>query len=342
MAQQKIKGAPLATGYWGRNPSSHIAAVEIPQKVLALHRDKILAMGLPFNLWQRLQTASEVRSVQCTCWRDTTQQGDVQCLQCHGMRWQPGFLRFGYRTTFYSAAHTDLTFTSIAQITANTPYRLALTGTNLTGQIVTPTFTVPSTNYGTWSYHLDAPIRATGNTVVAEFTVNGGTTWQDITNLPTVNPQLGAVIQFRFTLTRVAAADKSPLFEIFRARYPAVPPIRSGDVNPGEILLIKTWDVDKFMREQMGKSTQSQGEKYWTLPLNYFDTTLTPESMSTVLGPDHFLEEARGPEVGVRYVSTQHSYSRTFKMFTRQEFLMRRVVGEAGDPKLGESLMKVW
>lgn len=342
MAKNKVDTANLAVGYWGRNPATHIAALQQPQKVIALNLDKIMAMGLPYNVWARLNAASEPRSIQCTCWRDTTQQSDTQCTQCYGMRWQPGFLKFGFRTTFYSAAHQDLTLTNLVQITDKTPYRFQIAPGALSGNWVSPTYLVADINVGRWDFHLDAPLRFPTNTVLTEFSIDNGSSYQVIANLPTVNPQFGGTIRFRVTLSRVAATDKSPLFEILRARFPVVPSFRKTDANPGEILLLKTWDTDKFLRESSGKSVESQGEKYWTMPLNYFDQRIAAESQDTVLNADHFLEEARGPETGVRYVSTQHAYSRTFKMFTRQEFMMRRLKGEAVDKTIGEALSRVW
>lgn len=344
MAQNKLPGFGLAVGYWGRNGSQHIQALQTAQRVLVLNRDKIQAMGLPFNVWTRLTTASEPRSVQCSCFRETTQQSDSPCLSCYGMRWQPGFLRFGYRTTFYSSIHTDLTLTGVVKDTVNTPNRLVLAPGVLTGTIVTPPFAIPDTNLGTWTAKLDAFARDQANTILGEFSLDGGLTWTALVALGTVgnNPTLGGTIQFRITMTRPAATTKSPMFEVIRARYPVISPMRKEDMAPGEILLLKTWDIEKFVRDPQGKSAQSQGEKYWTLPLNLFDPRIAQETKDSLLGPDHFLEDARGVQAGTRFVSTQHAYSRTFKIFTRQEFNMRQLVGEQGNQLLGEALAKVW
>lgn len=347
MAGQKIRGAPNAVGYWGRDAATHIAALQTSERVLALNRDKVFAMGLPFHLWTRLITPTLPHEVQCSCWKDTTQQSDAPCLSCYGLRYQPGYYRFGYHTIFSSSTHNDLVLTNIELNKTITPFRLQLAAGATTGTILMPSYTVTNTNLGQWEARLDAFPRAGGNTVVGEFTVDGGVSWQPLSSLGLYgyNPTLGGAIQFRVTMTRPTSATVSPLFEILRARFPIVPSPRTRNPDPavpGDILILKTWDQEKFRREMAGQQTETDGERFWTLPLTFFDPSINRETFAAVLGPDHFLEEAKGPEAGVRYVSTKHSYSRTFKMFTRQEFNLRRVVGQAGQKTLGEGIMRVW
>jgi hypothetical protein len=354
MSNLKIQNAHLAVGSWSKNGNTHFWALQMPQKVLALNRDKIQTAGLAFNLYMRLLAATEARSEQCSCWRESAQQSEPTCVQCYGMRWQPGYLKFGHRTTFYASTHTDLTVSNLVLNQDSTPYRLVLQNGHLSGTIITPIYRVPDSNFGNWTYKLDAYARSNTNTVVGEFSLDKGLTWRNISLLgtPGNNPTLSDFIQFKVTMTRASLSDKSPMFDCLRARFPKIPTFGTGfnrsqtgtryDANPGEILILKTWDVLKYAREANGLEAQSQGEQYWTLPLNFFDETLTPDSSSTILTQDHFLEEARGPLVGTRYVSVQHSYSRTFGQFTHQAFSLRRLIGEANNSLLGESLSRVW
>jgi hypothetical protein len=347
MAEQKIKGAANAVGYWGRDAATHIAALQTSERVLALNRDKVFAMGLPFRLWNRLVTPTQPHEVQCSCWKDTTQQSDAPCLSCYGLRYQPGYYRFGYHTIFSSSIHNDLVLTNVELNKTITPFRLQLATGQISGTILTPSYTITDTNLGAWEVHLDAFPRAAGNTVVGEFTIDNGGTWNPLVNLGTanLNPTSGGTIQFRVMMTRSSISSVSPLFEIIRARFPVVPSPRTRNPDPaapGDILVLKTWDQERFRREMAGVQTEVEGDRFWTLPLTFFDSRINRETFAAILGPDHFLEEAKGPETGVRYVSTKHSYSRQFKMFTRQEFNLRRVIGQAGQKTLGETIMRVW
>lgn len=341
MPKQKIKGAPNAVGYWGRDMATHVAALQTGERVLALNRDKVFGMGLPFRAWLRVQAPMD-RSVQCSCWNETAQQSDVPCLSCYGHRLQPGFVRFGYQTIFYSSIHNDLQLTNLQLNKVVTPFRLELTPGATTGSLVTPIYTILDINYGSWEVHLDAFNRdQTSSTITLEFTTNG-VDWVEGT--PVV-PALNSTIQFRVTLARASTAIKSPLFEILRARFPVIPSPRERQplpAGPGDILLLKTWDVERFKREQSGAQTETEGERYWTVPLNFFDERIDRESKDAVLGQDHFIEEKTGPEAGVRYVATKHAFSRNYKLFTRQDFNLRRVIGDTNNKQSGEAIMRVW
>lgn len=344
MTRLKVPGANLAVGYWGRRPDTHVQALQIPEKVLALNFDKIRTLGLAFKLYTRLTGLSEPRSIQCSCFSDTAQQSDSPCLSCYGMCYQPGYLKFGHRTLFYSSTHTDMKLNNLQLNTVVTPYRLQLTPTALSGSIVTPPFPIVDINLGTWEFKLDTSLRDPANIILGEFSIDAGAKYYDLSLLGTVgyNPTITQTIQFRVTLSRPGLNTKSPVFEILRARYPIIPPLRYSDMNPGEILLLKTWDVERYVREKMGNSTENVGQHYWTLPLHFFDRTIDRESKEAALSKDHFVEEARGPEAGTRYISTKHQYSRTFKAFTSQSFDLRRVIGDLGDTNSGESTCRVW
>jgi hypothetical protein len=360
MAQPKLKVAKawMAPGYWGRDPTTHIQALQTAERVLALNYDKVRAMGLPFRLWTRITDPVGDRVKQCSCWNDTAKQSDVPCYSCYGNRFMPGFLKFNYITTFYSSIDTDLTLTNIVPERTITPFRLTLAPNATVGHIVTPPYTVPRTVYGPWETRTDAYPRDPSNLITTEWSTDGGFNWQPIQLLgssPQYNPRAGTDIMFRVTLYRPTLQQKAPLFEIVRARFPYVPPFRvmtaptpgtpfyhQDDCWPGEILILKTWDQERFRREQSGNRTETEGQRYWTIPLNYFNQEIERETPKAALGKDHFLEESRGPEAGARYVATKHDYSRTFKIFTRQDFNLRRIIGDPNDRLSGEALMRVW
>jgi hypothetical protein len=359
MADLKVKPAWLAQGSWARDLASHIASLHTAERVLALNLDKVRAMGLPFRVWRRVEeriAATLPRSKRCSCFQDTSQQSDVPCLSCYGQRIIPGYVRWGYTTEFYSSIDTDLTLTQLELNRSVTPFRLQLLAGSITGTLVTPVYTITDVPVGPWAYKLDGYPRDSSGTIGAEMSLDGGA-YQSITNLGvTVNPVQGQTIRFRVTLARPSVSTKSPLFEILRVRYPVVPAFRqhnpAGPLNgfahldttaPGEILLLKTWDQERFAREAAGTSTLNEGQRYWTVPLSFFDTRIDRESPEATLGRDHFVEEARGPEDGARYVGTRHAYSRTFKIFTRMEFSLRRIIGDLNDRTGGEgSINRVW
>jgi len=355
----KVGTSQLGVGYWGRDPSTHVEALQTAERVLALNYDKVRAMGLPFRLWTRVNdTFGNTRIKQCSCWNDTAKQSDAPCYSCYGNRYIPGFLKFNYITTFYSSIDTDLTLTNVVPEKTVTPFRLTLAPNAVQGTIITPPFLVPRVVLGQWESHLDAYSRDPLNIITSEWTVDGGVTWQPTSLLgssPQYNPRAGATMQFKITLYRPTLQTKPPLFEIFRARFPYVPAFRiraaptpgtpfyhNDDCLPGEILILRTWEQERFRREPSGVRTETEGYRYWTIPLNYFNHEIDRETPKAALGRDHFLEEARGPETGARYIATKHDYSRTFKIFTRQDFNLRRIIGDHNDRLTGEALMRVW
>lgn len=348
MPKAKIKGAGLATGYWGRDPATHIAALQTAERVLALNRDKIFAMGLPFRVWTRVLTPSDPRMIECSCFADTTQQSDAPCLSCYGNRYQPGYLRFGHQTIFSSSIDPTLTLNNLELNKIVAPFRLQLVEGALTGTLTTPTFRLAVQNLGQWEAKVDAFIRdQQNNTITSEFSLDQGVTWLPLNTIGQAgrNPGMGEFITFRVTLTRTSADVKSPLFEILRARYPIVPSPRTRNplpANPGDILLLKTWDMERFAREANGTQTNTEGERYWTLPLSFFDEVIDRDTPEAVLGRDHFVEQVSGPEAGARYIATKHQFSHNFKIFTRQDFNLRRIIGDPNDRKSGENLMRVW
>lgn len=357
-AKPKVGKSWMATGYWGRDPSTHVESLQTAERVLALNYDKVRAMGLPFRLWTRVTDPNGARVKQCSCWNDTAKQSDAPCYSCYGNRYIPGFLKFNNITTFYAAIDTDLTLIDVVPERTVTPFRLTLAPNAVRGTIVTPPYLVPRVVYGKWEWKLDAYPRDPANLIWMDWTINGGVDWYSASLLGTktnFNPKMGDIIQFRITMMRPNLTNKAPLFEIFRARFPYVPPFREraaptpgtpfyhqDDVMPGEILILKTWDQERFRREASGVRTETEGQRYWTIPLNYFNQEIPRETPASALGRDHFLEEARGPAEGSRYIATKHDYSRTFKIFTRQDFNLRRVIGDIDDRLSGEALMRVW
>jgi hypothetical protein len=340
MAAGKVPGYGLAVGYWGRNVHSHVTLAEqIPQKALALNRDKIFTLGLPFFAYQSTQPlypTHDPHITQCSCWKDTSQQADVACYSCYGERYIPGYFKFGFQTMWWSSVDTwTMTNTFLDQTI--TPWRFKLSPNQLSGTIVSLPQVVQQAPQGPWEAHADystrnPPSPAQQNaTVTVKFSVNGGPLY-DINAISIVNPQPGQSIQWTVTMTRVDCDTPSPLFEIVRARYPSVPMIvsmRPDIPSQGAILVLRTWEMEKFSREQAGTRLETQGESYWTLPLNFFDPSLPPDTRYTKFGPRYFIKKASGFEAGVCYVPTPpFSYSEQFYLFTRQQFGLRRAVGD--------------
>jgi hypothetical protein len=357
MSKLKVGNAWMAPGYWGNDPASHIASLHTAERVLALNYDKMRAMGLPFKVWRRVDERLALtvpRTLQCSCYKDTSQQSDVPCLSCYGQKIIPGYVKWGYETVAYASIHTDLTLVNMELNRQVAPFRLQLTSAATTGTITTPLYTVVTPATAVTEYKVDGYPRDPLGTITTQFSFNSGV-YQPIANLATITLAVGNTLQFQITITRPAITNKTPVFEILRFRFPIVQQFRvhntAGPLDgfshqdttlPGEILLLKTWDQERFAREVAGTNTSTEGQRYWTLPLSFFDERIDRESPDAVLGRDHFVEEARGPEAGVRYVATRHAFSRTFKIFTRMDFNLRRVIGDQNDRQGGEGLMKVW
>ena len=136
---------------------------------------------------------------------------------------------------------------------------------------------------------------------------------------------------------RSDAAHRSPAFEIVRARH-----VRSADYNKtgvldkrdnvavGQILVLRPWVIEQAQSDTgRGVTIDWMGDRSWTMPLDFFDTTLTLNSAATRVddrapGPHPFYEHVAGIKTGERLPITNIKWNEEFGTFTHQSFDDRR------------------
>lgn len=319
-----------APGYWGGDPHTRIAAELVPDKVLALNYDKILAMGLPFALWREASFMQNGLSA-CSCFKDTSKQPDIPCQSCYGTGFIPGYLKLGTRN--YWAASTDVgwTLTNLVLDKTNRPYRFMLDPAATSGTAISPNLSISVTGKLTpWEAKAEAFTRDGGanSTVLVEASVDNGVSWVSLAVLEFATPT--TQLMFRVTMTRTAVGVKTPMFEIVRARFGTFTDISGRVKDEPVIRAIPTWLQESEYRERYGDKLEAQNNRFWTLPMAFFDPSLTLDEPRSRIQDDAFIEVRYGGEIGYRYALVDFAYSDTFDKFTRQEFGTRKVTGAPG------------
>lgn len=219
------------------------------------------------------------------------------------------------------------------------PHRILLNAGATSGTITTAAKPYSNIPEDDWTTNLDAFVRDPGNTATAEFSTDGGTTWYSLAVINGANKPIGVgTLRFRITMTRTTTTDKSPAFEIIRARH-----VRSADWNdsllghvrpdlsPGQILVLRPWVAEQSSTDTgRGTLLDWAGDRSWTMPLDVFDTSLTVNTAPTRLddseaGPHPFYEYATGIKDGQRVAVTSVKWNEEFGVFTHQSFDERRV-----------------
>lgn len=322
-----------AVGYWGRNPRKLFDGYDSADRVIALHIDKLRLMGLPYAVWR--EAASVITNpTKCSCYKDTSKQPDINCLSCYGSGNLPGYIKFGTSNWWQASVSPGWVLTNLELDTTNRPYRLQLVPGQLTGTAVTGDIAISmTTKLGLWEsayagFTRDADI---ASTILVEFSVDSGATWFTLSN-----PNLEArgtftTIRFRVTMIRSAVTIKSPMFEIVRIRFSTIGDVMGGvPISEPVIRMLPSWDTQQEIRQNFGTRVDTQGRRMWTIPLNFFDTSVLPNTTQARLFDDVILECRFGAEVGFRYAVNQFRYSDQFGIFTRQEFEVRRYAGTPG------------
>ena len=354
----KITGAPNAVGYWGGDPHGRLLADQTPEKVLALNYDKIRTLGLPLSLWMEVPDIGVNGVTLCSCVSTTAKQADIPCLSCYGVGRIPGFQKFGTRQYWVSSTDSWATLTNVELKTDFSPYFLALTDAATSGTAVSNPITINTTGkLGNWESNayafcrdgntsIDGGSVGTNSTIAVEWSTDS-TTWRAMSTLPTLNPINPSTtsIRFKVTFTRTATTIKSPRFGIARIRFPYVTDIRTRngvpEVDEPIIRAIETWDQEQFVKEPRALRREANAAKFWTLPLSFFDTSLTRDSMDSKIRETAFVEQRYGSNIGLRYPINSFYYSDRFGIFTRQEFDLRRAQGNIGTNQ-GEFYTQVW
>lgn len=353
----KYNKKTLAVGAWS-NTYKVTELNQVPAKVRVLLQDKLITRGRSVGLYLPV-TSTTPGVLACTCVKNTTDSSDRSCLTCHGTKFAPGFLRFLHDSYFWcSAEASSFTLTGTSVSTAKKANVIVLNGGVLTGTIVTQdkAFTNPLAD--TWEVKLEAYRRATGGTFVLEFSTTSGASWTVVPLTEVANGTgftgtiAGAslygtgVVRFRITMTRGAIADLTPAFEIVRLRRVRTEDvvhchkIGRPDLVPGNILILRPWVQEQdFLEPGRGRIIDHAADRTWTVPLDFFDSSLTPETpackVDDFAGPHAFYTYTAGVQTGTRYVILKVSFNEQFGIFTHQFWDDRR-------SQEGEHFHQVW
>lgn len=325
-----------AVGSWDRHPYQTVQTEQVAQKERALLEDQIRIGGLRADLWFGVTDGT-----RCACYKESTQQADRKCSTCYGIGYAPGYLKFGYDTVFLSATDSDITFTNTEITNTFKSSKIQLTDGSTTGIVESGDKSFSRAAVGaTWAYSVSDFVRiADSSTTTVEYSLDAGSSWSDIANLPTANPASGS-IRFRATLTRTSTAVLSPLFEIVRARYARIDlgtdisPINNEPRTGPWILAMLTTPVQQTLKSERGDFPSHSNTSYWTSGMSMFDPQVTPGSDAELItGPNVLISMLDGALTDKRYATTSWSYSDTFGyQVVSQTFAIR--IADPSGPKV--------
>ncbi|KKM27493.1 hypothetical protein LCGC14_1574160 [marine sediment metagenome] len=306
----------LAVGYWGRNISQRIQCEQIPNKVKVLLSDKLLSMGKDVYLWQQvLSTTSGV--IDCSCVKDSTERADTTCSSCYGIKLIPGYTKFNHETIYSSSISAGLTLTDISLNTDIKPHRLLLDDGVTTGIIESGAISFYNPLQNNWDYKVDIALIVSTNTVTTEFSTDD-ITYFPITEINDDGKKPVGIddIYIKITVTRVSTTDRSPEFEIIRLRHAITDQPFIKILRP-QISEIPSWTA-------YGRRSENVGERFWTMPLDFFDSNIQLDSSDAKILENSFYERVTGINVGNRFVTTKLNYNEEFTIFTHQSFESRK------------------
>lgn len=364
--KNKFNKAHLAVGLWS-SPNRLIKTLQIPERIRVMQQDQLILLGRVVSLYLPVAWDSP-GVVPCTCKKDTTNNSERLCITCFGTGYSPGYERFLHQTIHFSSSEaSNFTLTNTEVSTLKKVNTIALSAGQLSGTVTTQNKAYNNTPGKDYEVKLDAYRRADSQMITLEFSIDSGSTWNDVTltkvpgpldpSLPFigfgftgtiagVNITGSGNIKFRVTMTRASANDPAPHFEIVRARRvlsehsnPLILKQRP-DYTHGNILLLRTFTSEQdSLDSSRGRLTDHLGDRSWTAPLDFFDTSLTHDTpacrITDYAGPHAFYEHVTGVQATNRYVMTKTNTSEQFGVFTYQDFDDRRVGN-------GEAYQLVW
>jgi hypothetical protein len=310
----------LGIGYWGRSPSARVQCEQIPAKIKALLGDKLLTLGKDVFLWQQVTLATP-NVVDCSCVKDTTERADITCSSCYGTELIPGYTKFDHETIFSASISSGTTLTNTVLDTTIKPNRILLATSQTTGTFESGAIAYSNPISANWGVQVDSADIKSTNSVATEFSTDN----VNFFPISQINdggkkPIGTGSIYIRITLTRVNVIDRSPEFEIIRLRH-------ANSVEPFiKILRPQISEFPSWM--QYGFRTENIGERFWTMPLDFFDSSITPDTEDAKIFENAFYERVTGINIGVRFVTTKLFYEEEFKTFSYQSFETRRVQPE--------------
>jgi hypothetical protein len=253
----------------------------------------------------------------CSCVKDTTERPDATCASCYGTKYIPGYVRFAHETLYLSSIDSGATLTNVVLNKDIKPNRILLGDTDLTGSITSPAISYTNPSGYDWEFRGDSAIIESVNSINYYFSTDN-ITYYSILELNDVGkkPIGTGSIYLRAVLTRVAITDRSPEFEIMRLRHATVENPYIKILRPA-ININPTWG-------SYGKRSEHIGERFWTIPLNFFDSSITPDTIDAQIQENSFYEKISGINTGIKYVTSKLMYNEEFGIFTQQSFDTRR------------------
>lgn len=317
----KVKNASSAVGYWGRNISKRIDNEQIPQKIRALLQDKLLSRGKDVFLWQEPSIESTPNSLVCSCVKDTTDKPDITCNSCYGTGVIPGYLKFLHDTLFIASISNNVSLINSKLDTDIKPHRIVIDDMELSGSITSSRLQYSNPLGLDWDFKVDGPNIKDTNQIAGSFSLDGIQFFpiEEINDIDKKPVGIGG-IYLRVSLSRESVEDRSPEFLIMRVRHPT-----------------RTSPYIKILRPQItempvlgiyGKKAEHLGERFWTMPLDFFNSSIPTNTALAKIFENSFYERTDGIHTNRRYVTSKLMYNEEFNIFTHQSFESRRAQPE--------------
>ena len=244
-------------GWWGSQPLSDYAenwGVFAQIKNLLTLSLKDASRGVQSELWLPAPFTG-VTPIACSCVRQNT--ASILCESCYGLGVLGGYRKYGYNYLDISSIDSSLIYDTneIVLDQSMRPFRLRLNAGVDSAEIITTALPL-ALSLGT-EYKLNSYLLDSYNGVLLAFSLDGGTTWLDISELDSLSDP-DAELTFRIILTR-NTDERSPYFEFLR--------VRSRDMSIAEpfIFVSRTRNPEDVEKQKQGLLTSEPGVKYWTM-----------------------------------------------------------------------------
>jgi len=319
MGCRSPNSSPNAVGYWGRNISDRIDMEQIPDKVSQLLSDKLESRGKRSYLWRQV-TEDTANTLICSCIKNTTERPDITCNSCYGTGVIPGYKLFLHETLYLSSISPNSSLINVHVDTEIKPHRILLNDFQLNGLITSSRIQFSNPLGLDWDIRVDSPNIKSTNLVTVSFSTNG-VNFYPIEDINGVNKPVGVGgLYIQVSLSRESVEDRSPEFQMVRLRHPnrTDPYIKILRPNVNEIPTLM----------QYGGRIENVGERFWTMPLSYFDSTIPENTVLARIVDNAFYARVDGINAGIRFVTTKLMFNEEFGIFTHQSFEPRRVQPE--------------
>lgn len=308
-------GSRLSVGWWGRNIERRIINEQIPEKIKTLLSDKILSLGKNVYLWKEITSTDQ--NISCSCTKNTTERSDITCSSCYGVGLIPGYIRLFHETIYAPSVLSSAILTNTILDKDIKPHRILLNTNMLSGTYESGPLAYSNLLNLDWEYRIDSANIKNTNSIDIEFSTDN-LIFYPISELNDAGkkPINTGNIYIKITLNRANANDRSPEFEIFRLRH-------ANKVDP-YIKILRPQISESPGWTPYGRRTENLGERFWTMPLDFFDSNITKDTPAAKIVENSFYERVTGINVGIKFVTVKLHYNEEFGIFTEQSFETRR------------------